>query len=96
MDGAIYFRWHASQYKNYKNFNNIPCYFAKLQFGCWMALFAMSQGKGPCDGIGCTIKRLAHRISLQSVNYSTGDIQTPLALFLFENTNIENINLFMY
>jgi hypothetical protein len=59
-----------------------------------MAFFATSHGKGPCDGIGGTIKRLARRKSLQSVNNSQEDIQTPVALFNFANSNIENIKFF--
>ena len=80
----------ASQYKNCKNFTNLL--FRKENFGVegeWH-FFATSHGKGPCDGIGGTIKRLARRASLQ--NEIT--IQTPLALFLWCNSNIENIKCF--
>lgn len=55
----------AAQYKNRKNFLNL-CYH-KTDFGInaeWH-FFATSHGKGPCDGVGGTIKRLAARASLQ-------------------------------
>lgn len=55
-----------------------------------MAFFATSHGKGPCDGIGGTVKRLARRASLQgAVN-----IQTPLTLFEWCRENVENIKSF--
>lgn len=80
----------ASQYKNCKNFTNLL--FHKEDFGVegeWH-FFATSHDKGPCDGIGGTIKRLSRRASLQ--NEIT--IQTPLALILWCNSNIENIKCF--
>jgi len=55
----------ASQYKNCKNFLNL-CHH-KVDFGVdaeWH-FFATSHGKGPCDGLGGTVKRLAARASLQ-------------------------------
>ena len=55
-----------------------------------MAFFATSHGKGPCDGIGGTVKRLARRASLQTEI----TIQTPIALFSWCNANIENIKCF--
>ena len=54
----------AAQYKNRKNFVNL-CYH-KTDFGCqaeWH-FYATSHGKGPCDGIGSTVKRLAAKASL--------------------------------
>lgn len=54
-----------SQYKNRMNFYNL-CQIHKL-YGCkaeWH-FFATSHGKGPCDGIGGTFKRLAAKASLQ-------------------------------
>jgi hypothetical protein len=56
----------ASQFKNRKNFINI-CY-KKCDFGLnakWH-FFAVSHGKGACDGIGGRIKRLAGMASLQN------------------------------
>lgn len=55
----------ASQYKNRKNFSNL-CHH-ELDFGVkaeWH-FSATSHGKGACDGLGGTVKRLAARASLQ-------------------------------
>lgn len=55
----------GSQYKNKYNFFYL-CQLKKL-YGCdaeWH-FFATSHGKGPCDGIGGTLKRLATKASLQ-------------------------------
>jgi hypothetical protein len=55
----------AGQYKNCKNFINL-CHH-KEDFGIeaeWN-FFATSHGKGPCDGVGGTVKRLAAKASLQ-------------------------------
>ena len=75
----------ASQYKNYSNFPNLIHNFEDFNLHAEWHFFATSHGKGPCDGIGGTIKRLARRKSLQSVNDSQEDIQTPVALFNFAN-----------
>lgn len=53
------------QFKNYKNFVNL--YYHKEDFGInaeWH-FFASYHGKGPCDGVGGTLKRGAARASLQ-------------------------------
>lgn len=54
----------AGQYKNRKNFVNV--YFHKIDFGyeCEWHFHATSHGKGPCDGLGGTIKRSDTRASL--------------------------------
>lgn len=54
----------AGQYKNWKNFLNV--YFHKIDFGydCEWHFHATSHGKGPCDGLGGTLKRCATRASL--------------------------------
>ena len=84
----------ASQYKNYKNIANLIHHFEDFGLNAEWHYFATSHGKGPCDGTGGTIKRLARRKSLQSINNSSEDIQTPVALFEFANSNIENIKFF--
>ena len=69
----------ASQYKNHKNFINL-CYH-QLDFGIeaeWH-FSATSHGKGACDGIGGTVKRLAAKASLQRPYEE--QIMTPLTLF---------------
>ena len=41
--------------------------------------FETSHGKGPCDGVGGTVKRLAARVCLQRP--FEDQIQTPMQLF---------------
>ena len=55
--------------------------------------FATSHGKGPCDGLGGTIKRLAAKASLQRPY--NDQIMTPRQLFDFGKENIEGI-FFLY
>jgi hypothetical protein len=54
--------------------------------------FVTSHGKGPADGIGGTVKRLAAKTSLQKVY--TNQIQTPHDLFNCCSSNIHNITFF--
>ena len=56
------------QYKNYKNTINLV--YHKQDFGVdaeWH-FYTTAHGKGPCDGLGATVKRAAVRASLQSIN----------------------------
>jgi hypothetical protein len=54
--------------------------------------FATSHGKGPCDGVGGTVKRLAARASLQRpVN---NQILTPRQLFEFAQSEITSIDFY--
>ncbi len=79
----------ASQYKNFKNLTNLCLH--EEDFGCpaeWH-FFATSHGKGPCDGIGGTVKRLAARASLQKP-YSD-QIMTARDLFHFTTENIPSV-----
>ncbi len=82
----------ASQYKNCKNFINL-CYHEQ-DFGVqaeWN-FFATSHGKGPCDGVGGTVKRLAARASLQRAVESDKDpIMTPRQLYEFGRDSIQGI-----
>jgi hypothetical protein len=83
----------AAQYKNRKNFINL-CYHEE-DFGVtaeWH-FFATSHGKGPCDGVGGTVKRLAARASLQRP-YDK-QILTPRDLFDFACSEIKTVN-FIY
>ena len=76
----------ASQYKNRKNFLNL-CYHEK-DFGIraeWH-FSATSHGKGACDGVGGTVKRLATKASLQKP--FDEQIMTPLQLFEWASANI--------
>lgn len=57
----------AAQYKNRKNFLNL-CYHKEDFDGLeaeWH-FYATSHGKGVCDGVGGTVKRLAAKASLQN------------------------------
>jgi len=87
----------AGQYKNCKNFINL-CHHKK-DFGIeaeWN-FFATSHGKGPCDGVGGTVKRLAAKASLQRCAEHKLDEQilTPTAFYDFCKKNIVNIE-FVY
>ena len=55
----------AAQYKNRKNFANLAYHEEDYGVPAEWHFFATSHGKGPCDGIGGTVKRLATKASLQ-------------------------------
>ena len=76
----------ASQYKNRKNFLNL--YHHKDDFGVkaeWH-FSATSHGKGACDGLGGTVKRLAARASLQRPY--NDQLMTPRQLFDWACANV--------
>ena len=76
----------APQYKNRKNFLNL-CHH-KDDFGVkaeWH-FSATSHGKGACDGLGGTVKRLAARASLQRPY--NDQLMTPRQLFNWACSNI--------
>ena len=80
----------ASQYKNRKNFLNL-CYH-RDDFGVsaeWH-FSATSHGKGACDGLGGTVKRLAARASLQRPY--DDQIMTPRQLFDWASTNVPAVH----
>lgn len=54
----------ASQYKNKKKFVSLCGFKDKYNIDAEWHFFATSHGKGPCDGIGGTLKRMATRASL--------------------------------
>lgn len=54
----------ASQYKNRKNFASLCKFKTKYNIESEWHFFATSHGKGPCDAIGGTLKRMATRASL--------------------------------
>ena len=54
----------ASQYKNRKNFASLCQFKNKYKIEVEWHFFATSHGKGPCDAIGGTLKRMATRASL--------------------------------
>ena len=54
-----------------------------------MAFRATSHGKGACDGLGGTVKRLAARASLQRL-YDR-QIMTPMQLYEWAHDNLQGI-----
>ena len=83
----------ASQYKNRKNFLNL-CYH-KDDFGMFAEwhFSATSHGKGPCDGLGGTVKRLAAKASLQRPYEE--QIMTPIDLYEWASQAIPSVT-FVY
>ena len=79
----------AGQYKNCKNFLNLCHHESDFGLDAEWNFFATSHGKGPCDGVGGTVKRLAARASLQRP-YDR-QILTPQALFEFAEEEIKKI-----
>ena len=61
----------ASQYKNRKNFLNLCYHHTDFGIAAEWHFSATSHGKGACDGVGGTVKRLAARASLQSHQITT-------------------------
>ena len=87
----IYFSDGAgSQYKNRKNFANLCYHEEDYGIAAEWHFSATSHGKGACDGIGGTVKRLAARASLQKP-YSD-QIMTPRQLFDWAVINIPSIH----
>ena len=69
----------SSQYKNRKNFINLAFHMEDFNVEAEWHFFATAHGKGPCDGIGGTVKRLATKASLQRP--FTDQIQSPIQLY---------------
>ena len=76
----------ASQYKNRKNFINLCNHQSDFGIKAEWHFSATSHGKGACDGIGGTVKRLAARASLQRPYEE--QIMTPLKLFEWASGSI--------
>lgn len=53
------------QFKNFKNFVNLYYHEEDFKIYAEWHFFASYHGKGPCDGVGGTVKRAAARASLQ-------------------------------
>ena len=83
----------ASQYKNRKNFSNLCCHKEDFQgVEAEWHFYATSHGKGVCDGVGGTVKRLAAKASLQ--NPVENQILTPLQLFQWCKEHISTVKFF--
>ena len=76
----------ASQYKNRKNFVNLCNHQADFGVSAEWHFSATSHGKGACDGLGGTVKRLATKASLQRPYKE--QIMTPLQLFQWASASI--------
>lgn len=84
----------TGQYKGLKNFCNIRHHKEDFDLKCEWNFFATSHGKGPCDGIGGVIKRLATRYSKQLVKSGKDRLLTALQLFQYAKENITGVNVF--
>ncbi len=76
----------AAQYKNRKNFINLCHHKADFGVPAEWHFSATSHGKGACDGVGGSVKRLAARASLQCPY--DHQIMTPRQLFEWAVVNI--------
>ena len=76
----------AAQYKNRKNFVNLCQHEEDFGVAAEWHFSATSHGKGACDGVGGTVKRLAARSSLQ--HPYDQQIMTPRQLFEWAVDNI--------
>ena len=81
-----------NQYKCRQNFVNLKHHKGDFDIECEWNFFATSHGKGPCDGIGGTIKREATKASLRRPNKN--HIQTPEDLFIFTKTHLSGIKTY--
>ena len=79
----------AGQYKSYKNFINICLHEQDFEVPAKWNFFATSHGKGACDGIGGTVKRLAYKESLRRVKGKY--ILTAKQMYDWCRDNIEGI-----
>ena len=80
----------ASQYKNRKNFINLSHHEEDFGISAEWHFSATAHGKGACDGLGGTVKRLAARASLQKPY--NDQIMTPRQLFDWATVNIPAIH----
>ena len=74
----------ASQYKNRKNFVNLCLHNHDFGIKAEWHFSATSHGKGACDGLGGTVKRLAAKASLQRPYED--QIMTPFQLYEWAST----------
>ena len=80
----------ASQYKNRKNFINLCHHQDNFGVPAEWHFSATSHGKGACDGVGGSLKRLAARASLQCPY--DHQIMTPHQLFEWAVDNIPAVS----
>jgi hypothetical protein len=87
ISNIYYFSYGASaQYKNKNNFTHLCHHNTDFAINAEWHFFATSHGKGPCDGVGGTMKHLAARSSLQH-----HQILTPTQLYLWAKEHLPAI-----
>ena len=84
----------GAQYKNYKNFANLCHQIEDHGISCEWNFFATSHGKGPCDGVGGVVKRLATRYSKQLTKSGKDRLLTAYQLYTYAKEQIKNITVF--
>jgi hypothetical protein len=80
-DGAV------TQFKNFKQFINIAMFSTDYNIVAEQHFFASGHGKGACDGIGATVKRLCRKASVQGKS-----ITTALEFSNYVNEKMQNID----
>ena len=80
----------ALQYKNRKNFMNLCHHKEDFSVIAKWHFSATSNGKGTCDGVGGTVKRLAGRASLQrrpayDTTFEWACVNVPAVYFGYED-----------
>lgn len=80
----------ASQYKNRKNFASLCGFKNRHNIDIEWHFFATSHGKGPCDAIGGTLKRMATRASLAKEHEHP--ITNPKQLYDWASHRRENLD----
>ena len=80
----------GSQYKNCKNFVKLCLHQEDFGVSAEWHFYATSNGKGACDGLGSTLKRLAARTSLQRPY--NDQIMTPRQPYNWAKVSIPNIH----
>ena len=84
----------GAQYKNYKNFSNLCHHQDDFGISAEWNFFATSHGKGPCDGVGGVVKRLATRYSKTLIKSGKDRLLTAKQLYEFANENIQGVKVF--
>ena len=81
---------YSAQYKYRKNFANLTYHKDDFSSDAEWHFFATSHGKGPWDGLGGTVKRLATKASLQRPYKD--QIMNVQQLYLWSKENIPGIH----
>ena len=84
----------APQFKNRKNFLNLCLHESDFGIKAEWHFYATAHGKGVCDGLGGTVKRLAAKASLQRPYED--QILTSFQLFTWCKSNIKSTEFFFF